>query len=129
MDAPRLTPDLAQARLCFLETTGRVSGQPHEIEIWFAADADDTGLVYLLSGGGERADWVKNIRRHPHVRLRVGRDTFTGTAAFIDDVEQDARARQALLDKYQPGYGEDLTDWSRRSLPVAVRLDGYLGTL
>ncbi len=33
--------------------------KPHEIEIWFADD-DDT--LYMLSGGGDRSDWVRNLR-------------------------------------------------------------------
>ena len=34
---------------CYLTTTGRHSGEPHRIEIWFAL-AD--GVAYLLSGSG-----------------------------------------------------------------------------
>ena len=37
---------------CYLTTRGRVTGRPHEIEIWFAVDGD---TVYLLSGGGDRS--------------------------------------------------------------------------
>ena len=33
-------PDgLRESRVCYLETRGRVSGQPHEIEIWFGVMA------------------------------------------------------------------------------------------
>jgi hypothetical protein len=46
---------------CYLTTTGRVSGRPHQIEIWFAIDG---GTLYMLSGGGERSDWVKNLLVH-----------------------------------------------------------------
>ena len=49
---------------CHLTTRGRVSGRPHEIEIWFALD---DGTLYLLSGGGERSDWVRNLRTEPSV--------------------------------------------------------------
>ena len=54
---------------CYLTTRGRVTGDPHEIEIWFAA-RDST--IYMLSGGGSSADWVKNILANPEVRVRVG---------------------------------------------------------
>jgi deazaflavin-dependent oxidoreductase (nitroreductase family) len=124
-----LPPELARARLCYLETTGRVTGQPHEIEIWFAVDAADTDTVYLLSGGHDRADWVKNIRHQRRVRLRIGRETFGGNATIVEGAPQDPLARAALLEKYQPGHGDDLSDWARRSLPVIIRIDGYLGTL
>ena len=35
---------------CYVTTTGRRSGNPHTIEIWFALHE---GRVYLLSGGAE----------------------------------------------------------------------------
>ncbi len=36
---------------CYLTTRGRVSGRPHEIEIWFALEGR---TLYLLSGGDAR---------------------------------------------------------------------------
>jgi hypothetical protein len=30
--------DLADEEFCYLTTTGRVTGRPHEIEIWFALE-------------------------------------------------------------------------------------------
>ncbi|MGZ6980465.1 MAG: nitroreductase/quinone reductase family protein, partial [Acidimicrobiia bacterium] len=51
---------------CYLTTTGRRTGQPHTIEIWFAVDR---GVVYLMAGGRERSDWVRNLVAHPKARL------------------------------------------------------------
>ena len=64
--------DLANAEddYCYLTTRGRVSGQPHEIEIWFTAD-DDT--LYMLAGAGDRSDWVRNLRAEPAVTVRGAR--------------------------------------------------------
>ncbi len=53
---------LATEPFCYLTTTGRGSGRPHTIELWFALH---DARVYLLSGGGERSDWVKNLQREP----------------------------------------------------------------
>jgi deazaflavin-dependent oxidoreductase (nitroreductase family) len=115
----------ANRRVCYLSTTGRSSGRAHEIEIWFAVAPGDARRVYLLSGGGGRADWVKNLRREPRVSVRFGADTFSGSAHIIAaDDEDDARARRLLQEKYQPGYGEDLSDWARRSLPVRIDIGG-----
>lgn len=56
---------------CYVTTTGRTSGNPHTIEIWFAQHG---GRVYLLSGGGEGSDWVKNLRRvRTPLTVRAGR--------------------------------------------------------
>jgi hypothetical protein len=47
---------------CYLTTTGRVSGRPHTIEIGFARRGS---TLYLLSSGGDRADWVRNLGAQP----------------------------------------------------------------
>ena len=55
-------PASTDDNFCYLVTMGRVTGRPHEIEIWSAADGD---TLYLLAGAGARSDWVRNLaRRH-----------------------------------------------------------------
>jgi deazaflavin-dependent oxidoreductase (nitroreductase family) len=67
---------------CYLTTTGRVTGRPHEIEIWFALHEN---TLYMLAGGREKSDWVKNIQKNPQVRVRLGGVTFDGRACFVTD--------------------------------------------
>ncbi len=109
----------AEEDFCYLTTTGRVTGRPHTIEIWFALH-DRT--LFMLAGGGARADWVKNIQRTPQVTVRIAGIEFAGRARIVESAEEDALARQLLLRKYQPSYGGDLTGWGRSALPVAVDL-------
>ena len=115
--------DASQA-FCYLTTTGRVSGRRHTVEIWFARRGP---TVYLLSGGGERADWVRNLRRRPEVTVRIGRRNareLPGHARVLGPGSpEDGLARDLLVEKYQPGYGGDLTGWRRSSLPVAIDLE------
>lgn len=111
--------ELAAEAFCYLTTTGRVSGRPHTIEIWFALDGS---TLYMLSGGGASADWVKNLLRQPEVKVRIGEITYAGRARVLEAGEEDALARRIVVDKYQPGYGEDLSGWGRESLVVAVDL-------
>jgi len=115
--------DQGAAPFCYLTTTGRVSGRPHTIEIWFAL-RDRT--LYLLSGGGDRSDWVRNLLAHPEVSVRIGRRDAPALAARARVVDpssdEDDLARRLVTGKYQPGYGGDLTGWRRSSLPVAVDL-------
>ena len=73
----------AELDFCYLTTIGRSSGLERTIEIWFAVDAN---TVYLLSGGGDRSDWVKNIRRESRVALKIGRRLVRGTARFIQEI-------------------------------------------
>lgn len=114
--------DPASLDYCYLTTTGRRSGRPHTIEIWFAIHGD---RVYLLAGGGEGSDWVRNVRREPTVGLRIGRHDFIARARVVRDPDEDALARRLLLEKYAPRYG-DLEAWGRTALPVAVQLPGPL---
>ncbi len=53
----------------YLTTIGRRTGRPHRSEIWFAAQ---DGQVYLLSGGRERSDWVRNLQANAHVTVELG---------------------------------------------------------
>jgi deazaflavin-dependent oxidoreductase (nitroreductase family) len=65
----------------YLTTTGRVSGQPREIEIWFTEHA---GRYYVIAEHGERAQWVRNLRAAPRVGVRLGKRTFGATARVVD---------------------------------------------
>ena len=71
---------LAEESFCYLTTTGRVTGRPHEIEIWFSL-VPETQTLYMLSGGGDRSDWVKNLRRNPEVTVRIAGEQFAGAPA------------------------------------------------
>jgi deazaflavin-dependent oxidoreductase (nitroreductase family) len=88
----------------YVTTIGRKSGNPHEIEIWFV---DYEGAYYLVSGGGEAADWVKNIRANPTVTLRVGAQDADPVQALGRPIERAqepelAAAVAALMEaKYQ----------------------------
>src|SRR5687767_3848363 len=86
-------PDWASEQFCYVTTTGRVTGRPHEIEIWFA-HADDS--LYLMSGGGRRSDWVRNMVADPRVSVRVGAATFPATARLVEDEAEERRARELI---------------------------------
>ena len=106
---------------CYLTTTGRVTGKPHEIEIWFGLK-DDT--AYLLSGGINKSDWVKNLRKDPSVTLMIAKRTFKATARIIEDKEEEMMARNMLADKYHERTVTGLlSKWARTALVVGIELD------
>ncbi len=112
---------LAAEQYCSLETIGRVSGRVHTVELWYAAAGR---TLYFLAGGGYRADWVRNLRARPRVRVRVGAKTPGATAEEMVDSAEDARARELLAAKYYGWRGGPLpNEWARRALAIAVRLD------
>jgi len=112
---------LADRDFAYLTTTGRRTGKEHTIEIWFALQ---DGRIYVLSGGGDRADWVKNVRKTSHVRLRIGTQAANATARVVRaGTKEDDLARQLLDGKYQ-GWraGKRLSAWARNALPVAIEV-------
>jgi deazaflavin-dependent oxidoreductase (nitroreductase family) len=100
----------------YLTTTGRRTGRSHRIEIWFAAQ---DGRVYLLSGGRERSDWVRNLQANAHVTVELGDETHAGVAGVLQPgTVEDQRARELLVGKYREG--DNLDEWGRTALPVAI---------
>ncbi|MBF6599901.1 MAG: nitroreductase family deazaflavin-dependent oxidoreductase [Dehalococcoidia bacterium] len=118
-----LEPVLGDADYCYLTTTGRVSGEPHTIEIWFALLG---GSAYVLAGGRERSDWVKNARANSSVRLRIGDrqrgPVFDARARTDVGGDEEARARQAVAGKYRARGHDGLDEWEREALVVAIDL-------
>ena len=111
---------LAGEQFCYLTTKGRCSGRPHEIEIWFAYNVR---TLYMLSGGRERSDWVRNIIAEPQVTVRIATSAFSGRGRPVEPgTEEDTLARQLLLEKYSRSYSGDLAEWGRTALPVAIDL-------
>jgi deazaflavin-dependent oxidoreductase (nitroreductase family) len=112
-------PALGDADYCYLTTTGRVSGRPREIEIWFALEG---ATLYMLSGGRDRSDWVRNLSRTPEVSVRIADAVEQGRARVVIDPDEDARARDLLHGKDSPRYSGRLDNWRATALPVAVDL-------
>jgi deazaflavin-dependent oxidoreductase (nitroreductase family) len=112
---------LADEDMCYLTTTGRKTGKPHEIEIWFGIR---DGTLYLLSGGGDSADWVKNLRKRPAVTVRINSQSSSARARVVrPNTKEDAAARELLDGKYMAWReGKKLSSWARGALPVAVDL-------
>jgi deazaflavin-dependent oxidoreductase (nitroreductase family) len=121
-----LPPELHAADFCYLSTTGRRTGRTHTIEIWFGA-RDDGHRFYCLAGGGDRADWVRNLVASSAVEVAVGDRRWRAEATVVDDASERTEAAALVFDKYQPGYGGDLSSWRDSALPVAVDLVGPLG--
>ena len=118
-DGPTAPPAARDDDFCYLTTRGRVTGRRHEIEIWFALEG---ATLYLLAGGGERSDWVRNLRADPEVSVRVRDVTYRATARVMEDGPESQRARRLVFEKYQPRYSGGLEGWREAALPVAVQL-------
>ncbi len=116
---PELRALLAGRSVVDLTTFGRITGSPHRIEIWFAFHES---TLFMLSGGGTKSDWVKNLIADPAVIVHVDGLDVSGTARLIRGMEEADLVRHLVFEKYNPGYTGDLTEWRIRSVPIAVDL-------
>jgi deazaflavin-dependent oxidoreductase (nitroreductase family) len=101
----------ADADCCDLTTTGRRSGQPHEIEIWFGV-IDDT--MYLISGNGPSADWYRNALADSHVTVRLNGETHDGVARDVSDADERRRVGDLMGAKY-PWEGDSSIGLTRHA--------------
>ena len=109
---------VASEAYCYFTTTGRVTGNPHEIEIWFGLNND---TLYLLSGGMEKADWVKNSLRNPSVTVRVAGVTYSAKARIVKDEMEEMQARNMLADKYNERESDgSLDEWAATALVLGI---------
>lgn len=90
----------------YLTTTGRKTGLPRRIEIWFV---ERTGRHYIVSERREASGWVKNLTQDPRVSFSVGtRDapasvvpTTAARARIVDGANEPelAAAVRSLMDE------------------------------
>ena len=107
---------------CRLVTTGRHSGEPREIRIWFGAAGD---RLFLLAQDQERAHWVRNIAAQPAVEVRIGKRRFEGRGHVVAATDQDdAVARGSFAAKYGTKH---LERFLREALPVVIDVEDEIG--
>lgn len=114
----------ADVENCYLTTTGRVSGNPHEIEIWFGV-LDAT--LYLISGNGPGADWYRNLLADPRVTIRIDDIARVGRARPVDTPAERERAGDLMGAKYvwggDPSIGLTYEAWCYEVPAVAVEFE------
>ena len=112
-----LLASLAAQDYCYLTTTGRVTGKPHTIEIWFALNHT---TLYLMSGDG-RSDWVRNLLKNLSVTVRIAEYTYSGTARLVQNEQEQSMARNGLADKYNEREADgSLSEWAQTALVVGI---------
>jgi deazaflavin-dependent oxidoreductase (nitroreductase family) len=106
----------SELQFIYVTTTGRVSGMPREIEIWFVESGDK---LYILAEHFLKTQWVQNIVRNPRISVRLGERLYDATARILDSEADSAAwqmAQQLAREKY--GWGE--------GLPVEITLESLI---
>ena len=89
-----------------LTVTGRRSGKQRQRPVRAVRSGDTLYIVAML---GERADWLRNVRRKPHVRIKIGRCRYDGSAREVSDP---AELRAALELYVQGMFRADYIDYA-----------------
>ncbi len=112
----------AEEQFAYLTTTGRVTGKPHEIEIWFALQGN---AAYLMNGDSRHkagmGDWVRNLQKQPAVKFKIAGRSFDANARMVTEADEDRLARGLLVTKYSTSQ-DQLETWGRVAVPVALDL-------
>jgi deazaflavin-dependent oxidoreductase (nitroreductase family) len=87
---PLLRAGVAPKTHALLETTGRKSGLPRQVPLGNGLRGDD---FWIVTEHGYAADYVKNIQANPNVRVKVGRQWYTGLAEILPDDDPGKRLR------------------------------------
>ena len=97
-----------------LETTGRRTGQPRRVPVGNGLRGD---TFWVVTEHGYAADYVKNIQKEPHVRVKVGRRWHDGTAHILPGDDPRERIR---------GLGRPVNDTMLRLVgtqQLTIRID------
>jgi deazaflavin-dependent oxidoreductase (nitroreductase family) len=106
---------LATAEELELITTGRRTGKPHAVTVWFAYH---DGSVWLRTD--RDADWLRNLERDPRCRIRVA---GIERGARREPVADESAALRRLVDVWRAKYGQEwVADWYVERGRVPVRL-------
>ena len=118
MDA-RVRRALETERTIDITTTGRTTGRPHRIEMWFHNLA---GRLYLTGTPGTRG-WYANLLAHPEFTFHLKGAVRTDLAARATAVIEPAQ-RRAILSRLLERLGRtaDVEAWVRDSPLVEVEI-------
>jgi len=112
---------LERDRTIDITTTGRQSGRPRRLEIWFH---NLDGRIYITGLPGRR-DWYANIVANPeftfHLKQTVQAD-LPGRARPIADEQERRDVLERILERLD--RADQLERWMQEAPLVEVELDG-----
>ena len=111
---------LAEGRTIDITTTGRRSGQPRRLEMWFH---NLDGRVYITGTPGRR-DWYANLVAHPEFTFHLKEGVTADLAARATPIT-DPDTRRAVLTRIvaRVNRSGDLGAWLAESPLVEVSFE------
>jgi deazaflavin-dependent oxidoreductase (nitroreductase family) len=96
--ANTLKDQLSRYREITISVTGRKSGRPISIPVWFVLEGT---TLYLLPVQGSDTQWYKNVQKKPSVGVHVGGANAEFKVALTTDGTQVA----SIVEKFRAKYG------------------------
>ena len=118
---------LEQDRVIDITTTGRKTGQPRRIEIWFH---NLDGHLYITGVPVRPRGWYANLKANPEFTFHLKRSAQADLPAIATPILAETERRRILagiLGKISADLGENTTDletWVAKSPLVEVTLNG-----
>lgn len=109
---------LRRAEELILTTTGRRSGRPHHVTLWFVYDGS---AVWLRTDAA--TDWYRNLERDGRCRVAVDGVELEAQREAVPD---EPSALRRIVDLLRAKYGAEwVADWyvERGRIPVRLRVD------
>ena len=114
---------LHTAKNLYLTTTGRSTGLPRRVELWFAYD---DGRINLLAGSAQDDrpnHWYRNLQANPSASVEIGDVNLSVTMESVEDPETE---RAAIVELFLAKFGSEIVErfYTRESLlPVRLRVE------
>jgi deazaflavin-dependent oxidoreductase (nitroreductase family) len=81
-----------------ITVTGRKSGRPISVPVWFVLE---DGKLYLLPVSGSDTQWYKNVLKNPSFRIDAGGDTAELRALPVTGAKQVS----SIVEKFRAKHG------------------------
>lgn len=111
-----ITNALENGGVCDITTTGRKSGSPHRLEIYFH---HFDGEYFITGKPGFRRDWLANLAADPEFTLHLKRGVTADLPATAEVVDAEADRGAVLYRILTESWGTE-PDQARASLPKWV---------
>jgi len=99
-----------------ITVTGRKSGRPVSIPVWFVLE---DGKLHLLPVSGSDTQWYKNVLKNPSIRIDAGGDKAELRAIPVTDPKQVA----SVVEKFRAKHGAADVKKYYSKLDVALAAD------
>jgi deazaflavin-dependent oxidoreductase (nitroreductase family) len=116
MPAPSdtLKDRLSESNEIKITVTGRKSGRPISIPVWFVVDGD---TLYLLPVKGSDTQWYQNVLKKPTIRIEEA-----GAQEFRVVPITDPAQVSAVVEKFRGKYAGDVKKYYSK-FDVALRIE------